>query len=113
MSALLTSATLNEAAEISGISIRTLYNLRSDPAFSSELNQRRRQMVETACGSLQTKFAEASKTLAELMEDTGLNPAVRLNAAKAILEYGLKTIETLDILPRLAALEEAERRRSE
>lgn len=113
MSALLTSATLHEAAEISGISIRTLYNLRADPAFNSELNRRRRQMVETACGSLQTKLAEASKTLAELMEDTGLNPAVRLNAAKAIIEYGLKTIETLDILPRLAALEEAEKRRSE
>ena len=32
-------------------------------------------------------------------------PQVRLNASKAVLEYGLKLTENIDILPRIEQLE--------
>lgn len=90
--------------------MRTLYDLRADPEFAEEYARRRRQMTEDACTALQGRMSEAVETIAELMSGQETPAKIRLDAAKAILDIGLKCFETLDILPRLEALEAAENR---
>jgi hypothetical protein len=112
MTALLTCPTIQAASEASGIPVRTLYDMRTDPDFRAEYEQRRRQLTEDACTALQGRMTDAVEIIAALMTGSKTPPRVRLDAAKAILEYGLKSLETLDILPRLEALEDAENRRN-
>lgn len=110
--ALLSCSSYDEAARQCGLSLRSLYTLRTDPAFAEELNMRRRRMVETACVALQSRLGAASEAIAAMLDDEELPAKVRLDAAKTVLEYGLRTLETLDILPRLEALETAEAQRN-
>lgn len=112
MAALLSCPTIQAASEASGIPVRTLYDMRVDPDFRSEYERRRRQLTETACTALQERMSEAVEIIATLMTESKVPPRVRLEAAKVILEYGLKSIEILDILPRLESLEDAEFRRN-
>ena len=46
-------------------------------------------------------------TLRQIMEDIRVNAAVRVQAARSILEYGMKLNEQYDIMERLKRLEEA------
>lgn len=106
--ALLTCPTIQAASESSGIPVRTLYDMRNDPEFSQEYARRRRELTEGACTALQARMTQAVEAVAALMDDAEAPAGVRLQAARTILEYGLKSLETLDILPRLEALEEAQ-----
>jgi hypothetical protein len=54
---------------------------------------------------------EAVKTLLALQKDT-VPAAVRLGAARAILELGVKLRETAELQERIAALEAAEHARA-
>ena len=47
----------------------------------------------------------------KIMNNPKAPPQTRLNAARTVLEYGFKSIEQLDILKRLEALEAAEKSR--
>lgn len=109
--ALLENPTVSAAARACGVSEATMYRRLSDPEFKAEYSNRRRQVVEAACGSLQGRMGDAVEALAEIMNDGKASKMARVQAARAILEYGIKTVETLDILPRLEALEEAEEKR--
>ncbi|MBR2310509.1 MAG: hypothetical protein IKA47_08275 [Oscillospiraceae bacterium] len=103
--ALLENPTISAAAKACGLSEATLYRRLSDPVFKAEYTARRRQILEAACGSLQGRIGEAVEALSEIMNDGEAPKAARVQASRAILEYGIKTVETLDILPRLEALE--------
>lgn len=106
MIALLSCPTIQAASEASGIPCRTLYDLRASPGFAEEFQRRRRELTEAACTVLQSRMTQATETIAALMDDCDAPASVRLQAARTILEYGLKSVEMLDILPRLEALEE-------
>jgi len=111
ISALLENPTIDAAAKACGITRQTIHNRLADPDFKREYSAMRRKVVEASCGALQGRIGEAAETLAEIMNDGKASKMARVLAAKAILEYGLKTVETLDILPRLEALEEVQRSR--
>jgi hypothetical protein len=62
-------------------------------------------MVQRAAGLLTAAAMEAIKTLMSLQESS--NPgAVRLGAARTILEFGLKLRESAELAARLTTLEE-------
>lgn len=107
MTALLNYPTIEAAADACGVGRATIHRRLSDPAFKAEYTARRRQIVEAACGSLQGRMGEAVEALAEIMNDGKASKLARVQAARTVLEYGIKTVETLDLLPRIEALEEA------
>lgn len=111
--ALLNYPTIKEAALGCNQAEVTLRRYMADPDFRTEYDARRRQLVEAACGALQTRMGAAADTLAELMDCPAVPPQTRLGAARMILEFGLKTVEVLDILPRLEALEKARKLENE
>src|SRR6516165_183124 len=63
-------------------------------------------MVSRTAGTLTATASEAVRTLLELLKSTA-SAAVRLGAARAVLEIGMKVREMADLEERLAALEKA------
>jgi hypothetical protein len=103
--ALACGATVENAARTSGISVRTAHRRLSAPDFQHRLQDVRGDMVQRAAGLLTAAAMEAIKTLMSLQESS--NPgAVRLGAARTILEFGLKLRESAELAARLTTLEE-------
>ncbi|VTU02526.1 Phage protein OS=Acetonema longum DSM 6540 GN=ALO_17461 PE=4 SV=1 [Gemmataceae bacterium] len=101
--ALACGATVEAAARQCGLTDRTIYRRLSEPAFKDRLQALRTDMVARAAGMLTAAAGEAVRTLLQLQKDA---PAtVRLGAAKAVLEVGMKLREVVDLEARMAALE--------
>jgi hypothetical protein len=106
--ALLAKPTIREASETSGVPERTLYTWLRRSDFKAEYDRRRGQLIQSAWSALHGKLSDAVDVVAELMEDPGAPPQVRLSAARAVIEYSLKSTDQLDILRRLEILEAAD-----
>jgi hypothetical protein len=102
--ALACGATVEAAAAQCGIAERTAYRRLKDPEFKSRLTRTRSEMIERATGMLTAAAGEAVRTLLSLQK-SAVPPAVRMSAARAILEIGMKLREVVDIEERLNRLE--------
>jgi hypothetical protein len=77
----------------------------AEPAFRRQVQAVRAEMVQRLAGTLTAAGTEAVKTLLDLLKGTTA-AAVRLGAARAVLEIGVKFREMADLEERLATLEE-------
>src|SRR5262245_54148746 len=103
--ALAAGATLDEAARESGAGSRTIRTwLHDQPAFSRRVTELRGEMTARALGKLVDGMASAADTLGYLCRK-GKSEQVRLGAARALLELGIKLRETVELEARIAALE--------
>jgi AcrR family transcriptional regulator len=104
INALVCGATVEAAAQKAGVSKATVYRRLKDQEFQRLLQQTLADMVKRTAGSLTALGQESVRTLAELLKPP--TPAtVRLGAARAVLESGLKLREVADLEPRVAELE--------
>jgi hypothetical protein len=103
--ALACGVTVENAAAKVGLSTRTVYRRLADADFCKRLQKVRTDMVERATAMLTAAGMEAVKTLL-VLQQAATPAAVRLGAARAVLEIGIKMREVADIEQRLAALEE-------
>jgi len=98
-------ATVEGAARQCGVSESTVYRRLADPDFRRQIDNLRNEMVQRTAATLTAASSESVKTLVTLQQPT--SPAgVRLGAAKAVLEIGIKVREVADVEQRLAALEQ-------
>jgi len=102
--ALACGATVESAARQCGLSDRTVYRRLEDAAFKKRLERVRADMVGRSAGMLTAAGGESVRTLMALQKDS--TPAVRLGAARTILEMGLKIRQMVDLEQRLEELEE-------
>ena len=107
LAALLSQPTIKQAAKAAGIGERTMHNYLDDPDFKREYNERRRNMLESACGALAYSVGDAITALMEITTDKKASKIARVNAARTILEYALKTFEEMDLQSRIEVLENA------
>jgi hypothetical protein len=103
--ALACGATVESAARAAGVSSRTAHRRLADPGFHGRVQQVRSDMVQRTSGTLTAAAAESVRTLLELQK-APTPAAVRLGAARAILEMGMRLRELADVEERLTALEE-------
>ena len=103
--ALACGATVEAAGRQCGLSERTIYRRLREPDFRQRLQDLRADMVQRTAGTLTAAATEAVRTLLDLQKPTA-PPPVRLGAAKAILEIGMKVREVAELEQRLQALEE-------
>jgi hypothetical protein len=103
--ALACGATVEAAARTAGVSPATVYRRQQDPEFQKRVQEFRSDMVQRTAGMLTAAAMEAVKTLLELQKTT-VPAAVRLGAARSVLEIGIKVREVADLEERLAALEQ-------
>ena len=94
-----------QAAKQSGVSVTTAYRRLDDPAFAARLGDLRADMLARAAAMLTAAAVEAVRTLADLLKPANA-PAVRLNAARAILEHGVKLRALVEVEARLQDLED-------
>jgi len=97
--------TAEQAARQAAVSVRTVRRRLKNPEFRRQIQEARADMVRRTAATLTAAGGEAVKTLVELMRSP--SPfAVRLGAARGILEIGMKARETAELEDRLAALEQ-------
>ena len=103
--ALACGATVEAAARQLSVNESTVYRRLADPAFGERLHKLRSDMVQRSAGMLTAAAMEAVRTLLDLQQKS-VPGAVRLGAARAVLEIGIKMRELSDIQERIEALEQ-------
>ena len=108
ISFLIECPSMQEAAEKSGVSVRTLRRWMQIPLFAHEFNKTRRQDIDQAMAHLLSSAREAAVVLKQLLQSQ--DPTVQLRAAKIILQTSQKSLETVERIEELTEqeLEEAE-----
>jgi hypothetical protein len=101
--AVATGQTLRDAAGATGVSARTAARRWADAAFRRRVAELRADMVQRSLGRMADGMSDAADTLRELLgAESG---SVRLGAARALLELGVKLRESVELEERLQALE--------
>ena len=82
-----------ETARTIDVRPNTITRWLADPKFFDKLTEIQQKVLEVAAASLVSKFPEAIQCLYDLMNDAKSPPSVRANAAKAIIDRGLRAAE--------------------
>ena len=104
IAALIESRTVAGAAEIVGISERTLYRYLEEPGFRKVLTQAESGLINNAGFRLLAGQEQALDTLERLMLKAR-SEHVRMNSARAWLDYSFRYRELKNIEERLAEVE--------
>ncbi len=102
--ALACGATVEEAATKAGLCRKTAAKRVGEAAFQGRLRDLRGDMAKRASSMLTAAGMSSVRTLLQLQEVTN-PPAVRLGAARAALEIGLRIRETVEMEDRLLQVE--------
>lgn len=105
LTALLTSNTQKEAAEKAGITPRRMREVMRDPEFAAEYKRRKAEIVDDATRRIQGLYQKAMNALESVIDDATSSKRDRVNASRAILEYGQQFTETNEVMTRLDELE--------
>ncbi len=105
LAALLTYPTKEKAAAAAGISSKTLRRYLEDSEFQERYKAAFSELVGNATDMAKQGLTPALACLREIIEDKGCSSQARVQAARTLLEYGMKFTEMSDILERIAALE--------
>jgi hypothetical protein len=91
------------AAKLAGVSEATAYRRLSDPTFRQRVEAARSSFWDRALGILSKGAAESATALRRLLRsDDG---RLKLQAAKVLLEQGMKVRELVDVVQRVEELE--------
>jgi hypothetical protein len=102
--ALVQGFSVAKAAKLAGVGQTTAFNRLRDPEFRTRLDELRNQYVQRAAAKLAASANMSVTTLCRL-QGTDFPPAVRLGAAKAVLEHMLKFRDSAILEQRLAEME--------
>lgn len=107
--ALLSCATIAQAADKVGIGEKTLRRWMQEPAFAARYREARQQVVQHSICALQRATSQAVGALERNLECG--SPAVEVQAARVILEQAYRATELDDLINRIEELERADERR--
>lgn len=107
LTALLSTLTVKQAAQKSGLSEATLWRMLREPVFAQAYAEARRKAMEQTLTVLQQSCAGAVGCLLSIVQDTDAPASVRVSASRSILEYSFKATEQMDMEARLQSIEEA------
>jgi hypothetical protein len=96
--------TVKAAAKAGRVSMRTVFNWQKDPAFLAHVAALRTDMRERATGRTARGMSKAAARLVKLLDSD--KEVVQLQAAKALLELGVKLRDALELEQRIKAMEE-------
>lgn len=93
-----------DAASDAGVDLRTIFRWLEKDEFRAAVTRERGRLLERAVGRLADQAA-AADVLGELAANADTPPAVRVSAARALLEQAARLRDSLEIEERLAAVE--------
>jgi hypothetical protein len=94
-----------QAARQAGVSAATAHRRLREPAFKCRVDDLRRETLARAAAMLTAAAVESARTLADLLKPS-YGPSVRLQAARSVLEHGVKLRSLVEVEERLGDLEE-------
>lgn len=103
---LVNTPTIDQGCKAAGISRQCYYRWMENPAFKTELERMRNELLEESFAQIKFSVKVASQTLLNLCADRSVTPSVRRGAASDILTHYVKWNEMREIGGRLTALEE-------
>lgn len=106
LAALLTQPTKEKAAQAAGIGLTTLKRYLDDPAFKGEYQKAVAGLIEDAASQAKQSLSPALSCLQDIVEDDHETATARIQAARSLLEYGLRLTEIADIMRQLQELEQ-------
>ena len=106
ITALLTSDTQKEASAKAGISDRMLRSYLANPGFYAEYQRRKQKVFADATRQIQSSLKTAINALKSILTSKTSSDGAKINASRALLEYGLRYTDITDIMSRLEALEQ-------
>lgn len=95
VSALLACSTVSEAAKKCGLATRTLYDRMKYKSFQLLYNGAKADVLRKAVFLITGKLTEAVEVVTEILGDTSVNPAIRLQAAQTIINSSVKLTDKL------------------
>jgi hypothetical protein len=104
--ALLSCPTYAAASAQSGVSQATLWRYMQDETFARPLREARRVVVSQAVMRLQCAAGDAVKALHDIVNNAEAGDAVRVSAARAILDLAFRAVEQDELKARIAELEQ-------
>jgi molybdenum-dependent DNA-binding transcriptional regulator ModE len=111
--AVISHPTLKDAAQTAGISETTLWRYMQDAEFSRRLREARREAVGHAVLRLQKASSDAVTVLGNIMMSESAPASARITAARAVLDYSMRAVETDELRGRIEELEEFVRAKQE
>lgn len=108
IAALLSSNTRQEAAEKAGISERTIRRYFAQADFLTRYNEEKKKILDEANTQIQGALEPSIKALREIVEAKKTPPSVKIQAARAILEYTIRLGEYTELEARIRLLESHE-----
>jgi hypothetical protein len=102
--ALACGALPEQAAQQSGVSLRTVFRRLAEPGFRSQIVELQAEMLRRAAGMFTAATLSSVKTLTN-MQQSANSESVRLGAARSIIELGCKLRESVELMERMAAVE--------
>jgi hypothetical protein len=103
LAALACGATVEAAARATGLSAATVHRRLRNAAFKERLHEAREQILVRVGGALTAASQQAVQTLLQLQKPES-PAAVRLGAARAVLELALKARAQLELEVQIAEL---------
>jgi hypothetical protein len=91
------------AAELAGVSRATVYRRLADPAFHTRVANARAELWKRAAAVLSKSAVEGALVLRRLLRSD--DARIRMQAAKIVLDQGIKVRDQVDLAQRVAALE--------
>jgi hypothetical protein len=104
---LLAQPTIKQACQAVGISQNTGTRWLRQPVFKQAYAEARRESLAEALHFLQQSILKAVTILNIVMMDPEAKAMVKVAAARAVLEFGMRSVEQEQIADRLARIEEA------
>ena len=96
IAAIMQTATLKEAAEVLQMPTRTLYDRMQARQFRATYQEAKNDVLRQAVKNINGKLASAIDTIAEIMTDSEVNAAVRLQAAQTMMSNAAKFAELVN-----------------
>lgn len=95
IAALLQSGSIAQAAELTGIAPRTLYDRMGTRDFKAAYSAAKSDIVRSATLTLNRRLSEAVEVISEIMRNEENNAGIRLQAAKMVLDNAAKFADRL------------------
>jgi len=105
ITALLSHSTVEQAADVAGLSPSTLYRWLKTEDFLESFRQARQETVKLAMVKLQQSTSSMVDVLVGIAKDESKPSGTRVNAAKTVLEASIKVVEMEEIIERLKKIE--------
>lgn len=113
IAALLVSPSIPAAARSIGVGESTLSRWLRLDGFQAAYRDARKQLVSHAVAKVQGVMSAAVDTLRTVMADPEAPASARVSAARAVLELGLRAVESEDFEERIKNLENIVERKTQ